>query len=105
MASLQIVRHDDAGDATSALAMRIGAVDQVANLRRRGGRLHKVAGHILEQGLQIEVLLIVRADRGARLLPDDREYGLMVELLRRRGRSEDGRRRGRKSQSRPRPRR
>ena len=56
-----------------------GAIDQMPDLRRRG-RLHDVgAGDILEHRDQVEFLLILSAQRVARLLADDREHRLMVQ--------------------------
>src|SRR5690606_36970689 len=56
-----------------------GAVDQMAHLRRRGAHLHVVAGHVLEQTEQVDLLLVVAAERGALLLADDRDHRRVVE--------------------------
>ena len=42
--------------------------------------VHVLAGHVLEQRDQVDLLLIVAAERGALLLADDRDHRLMVEL-------------------------
>ena len=39
-----------------------------------------VLGDVLEQDLEVDLLLVVRAERHALLLADDREDGMMVEL-------------------------
>src|SRR5437588_751884 len=56
------------------------AVHQVAHLRGRRARLHVLGGHILEQRVQVDLLLVVRAERHRLLLADDRHYRLVVEL-------------------------
>ena len=55
------------------------AVDQVAHLARHGRELHERARDVLEQRGEIDFLLIVAAERRARLLADDREHGHVVE--------------------------
>ena len=55
------------------------AVDQVAHLRGRRGLRDIGAGDVLEHRDQVEFLLILAAERVARLLTDDREHGLMIE--------------------------
>ena len=77
---LQVVGEDDAGDAALGLGDAIGAVDQVRHLRRHVGGLDVGCRHVLEDALQVEVLLVMRPDRRARLLPDERQHRLVIEL-------------------------
>ena len=77
---LKVARQHDARHLPLGLGNPVGTVDEMGNLRRNEGRLDERARDILEKRLQIEVLLVVRADRGARLLSDEGEHGLMVEL-------------------------
>ena len=51
----------------------------MAHLRRRARLLHEVAGDVPEHRRQVELLLVVPTERGAGLLPGDREHRLMVE--------------------------
>jgi hypothetical protein len=50
----------------------------LANLLRRCRHLDERAGHVLEGGDQIDLLLEVPPDRSARLLSDDRQDRLMI---------------------------
>ena len=77
---LQVIRHDDAGDAALGLGDAHRPVDQLTNLRRLRRHMDVLAGDVLEQRDQIDLLLILAAERDARLLPDDRQYRLMVHL-------------------------
>lgn len=77
---LQVAGHDHAGHAAPRLGDAHRAVDQVAHLRRRARLLHELAGHVLEQGDQVDLLLVVRAQRRALLLSDDGDHGLVIEL-------------------------
>ena len=52
----------------------------MTNLARHAGHRDEIAGDILEQGLQVHFLLIVRADRGARLLTNDGDDRHMIHL-------------------------
>ena len=71
---LKIVRQDQRGHATLGQRDTNGAVDEMPHLSRYA-RLHREgAGDVLEHGREIEFLLIMRAERGARLLADDREH-------------------------------
>ena len=77
----EVVRDDDAGD--GALVER----DRGSPGRRGGGSAPASSamwtyscGDVLEQRLQIDLLLVAAAERGARLLADDRDDRLMVEL-------------------------
>ncbi len=46
----------------------------------RGRHVHVRAGHVLEQRDQVDLLLVLRAQSGRRLLADDRQHRLMVHL-------------------------
>ena len=76
----QIVRNDDAGDGPLIERNPDRSVDQMADLRRFRCHVHVFVCHILEQRRQVDLLLVVTAEGGARLLPDNREHRLMVEL-------------------------
>ena len=77
---LEVVGDDDAGDGSAGRCDANGPIDQMPHLARHARRRDVVGGHVLEQGLQIDFLLIARADRGARLLTDDGDDGNMVHL-------------------------
>jgi hypothetical protein len=55
-------------------------VDQMADLRRRHAGLDELRGDVLEQGREVDLLLVVRAQRERLLLPDDGHHRLVVEL-------------------------
>ena len=74
-----VVRDDDRADAAVVERDPAGAVDELARLLRDHAVLDEL-GHVLEQNLEIDLLLVVRAERGALLLADDREDGDVVEL-------------------------
>ena len=76
---LEVVWEDHHGDAALGLGDAIGAVDEVRHLRRHVGGLD-VLRHVLEDALQVEVLLVMRPDGRARLLPDERQHRLVIEL-------------------------
>ena len=76
---LDVVGDDEAGDGALALGDAHAAVDEVAGLRRRHAGVHVAAGDVLEEVLQVDFLLVVAADRRARLLADDGEDRLVVE--------------------------
>jgi len=75
---LQIVGQDDGGDPALTDRGAHSAVEQVADLFRRGCLLDEGTGHILEHRQQVELLLVVPAKRGARLLTDDGQHRLVV---------------------------
>ena len=77
---LHVVRHDDAGDGALGQRDADRAVDQVADLRGVASHLHVLVRHVLEQREQVDLLLVVAAERRARLLADDRDDRLVVEL-------------------------
>jgi hypothetical protein len=76
---LDVVGKDHHRHAASAAGKAHGTVDEVARLGGCGADLH-VGRNVLHQGGEIDLLLIVAAQCGARLLADDRHDGLMVEL-------------------------
>ena len=77
---LQVVGHDDAGDGSARGGDANGAIDQMPHLAGHAGHRDEVRRDVLEQRLQIHFLLIMRADRGARLLADDGDDRHVVHL-------------------------
>ncbi len=77
---LQIVGQHDGGHRAFPERDTYRAVDQMPDLRRRGGLLYIGSGDVLEHRRQIDFLLVMAAQRVARLLPDDRQNRLMVGL-------------------------
>ena len=57
-----------------------GAVDQMADLTGNAGHGDEIAGDVLEQRLQIDFLLIMRAKSGSRLLADDGDHRHVIHL-------------------------
>ena len=76
---LHVVREDQRRDAASVERGADRMVHQVARLRRVHAGLH-VLGHVLEEHLEIDLLLVLGAERRALLLADDGEDGRVVEL-------------------------
>ena len=70
----------------SASAMRTARSTRCAHLLGRRRHLHVLVRDVLEQRQQVDLLLVVAAERGARLLADDGDDRLMVQLARRTGR-------------------
>jgi hypothetical protein len=52
----------------------------VTRLSGLHARLHELRGHVLEQDVQVDLLLVVRAEREGLLLADDGHHRLVVEL-------------------------
>ena len=77
---LQVVGDDHARDRPLGASDPHRPVDQVPDLGGGARRLHVLAGDVLEEGLQVDLLLVAAPDRRTRLLPDDRDDRLMVEL-------------------------
>src|SRR5581483_3570241 len=77
---LYVVRKDDAGNGALVARDTHRAIDQLTNLLRRGYHVHILVRHVLEQGDQVDFLLIVTAECGALLLSDDGYDWLVVEL-------------------------
>ncbi len=76
---LKIVGQDDRRHPALAERDSDRTIDQMAHLRRRGGLRDEGAGDVLEQARQIDFLLIVAADRVARLLTGNGEDRHVVE--------------------------
>jgi hypothetical protein len=55
-----------------------GAIDKMSDLRGCGRLMHEIAGNVLEQGGEIDFLLIVSAHCPARLLSDDGKKRLVI---------------------------
>ena len=77
---LHVVRHDYARHTALGFGDAHSAVDQLADLRRLCRHMDIFAGNILEEGEQIDLLLILAAKCSARLLSDDGQHRLMVHL-------------------------
>jgi hypothetical protein len=77
---LDVVGHDDRGHRSAGERDAQRAVDQVARLRRHHQRLHELAGDVLVERVEVDLLLVVGAERAAGLLADDRHHRLVVEL-------------------------
>jgi hypothetical protein len=77
---LDIVRHDDAGDGALGHGDAHRAIDQMAHLLGCGAHVDVLAGHVLEQRDEIDLLLVMAAERGALLLADDRDDRSVIEL-------------------------
>ena len=83
---LQIVgkdqrRHPPLGDGDAHRA-----IGQMAYLRRHRRGVDECAGDILEQRRQVDLLLVMAAERRARLLSGDRQHRHVIEPARHRGR-------------------
>ena len=76
---LQIVRKDERGDAPFRDRDAHCPVDEMAHLRRHHCLLDEFAGDILEHVGDVDLLLVLPADRRARLLAGDRQHGHLVE--------------------------
>jgi hypothetical protein len=77
---LDVVRHDDAGRRTLRTRDAQRTVDDVTHLLRRHDHLDVLARDVLEQHGKIDFLLVAPAERRPRLLPDDRDDRLVIEL-------------------------
>ena len=77
---LDVVGDDDRGDGPFRKRDSARPIDEVADLRGLHGHLHELVRDVLEQRLQVDLLLIVAAEAGARLLADDRDDRRVVEL-------------------------
>ena len=77
---LDVAGKDDGGDAASRLRDSQRTIHQVAHLIRRHADLDEVPGHILEERRQIDLLLVVTADRATHRLTNDGEDRLVVQL-------------------------
>ena len=77
---LQIVRNDDAGDGALRARDADGPIDEVPHLGGHHCRMHVFRGHILEERLQIDFLLVRAAHGHPRRLPDNGHHRLVIEL-------------------------
>ncbi len=77
---LDVVRHDDAGHRALGERDPQRAIDHVSQLLGRRDHLAVLARDVLEEREEIDLLLVAAAERGQRLLADDRDDGLVVEL-------------------------
>ena len=76
---LQVVGKDERRHTALAERDADRAVDEVTDLRRLRGLLHEGAGDVLEHAEKVDLLLVVAADGGPRLLPGDRQHRHVVE--------------------------
>src|SRR5947209_3107726 len=76
----EVVRDDHARDRALVERDAVAAVDQVPDLRRVARQLAVLVRDVLEERLQVDLLLVAPAERRPRLLADEREHGLVVEL-------------------------
>jgi hypothetical protein len=76
----EIVRDDQRSDRALVERDAMRTVDQVADLHGLGRHLVVLACDVLEEGDEIDLLLKAAAESHPRLLADDREHRLMVEL-------------------------
>ena len=77
---LHVVRDDDAGYRALVDGDAHRPVHHMADLCRDGDRLDVLGGHVLEQAVQVHLLLVIAAERRARLLADDGHHRLMVRF-------------------------
>src|SRR5919201_1515613 len=75
--SLDVVRDDDAGHRSLRLGDPHRAVDGVPHLRRIGDEDGVLGGHVLEQGDQVDLLLVGAPQALLILLADDRHHRLV----------------------------
>ena len=76
-----VVRNDQAGDgALVACAIRTARSTRWRICSGDGGHLDVLVRDVLEQRRQVHLLLVRAAERRRRLLSDDRDHGLVVEL-------------------------
>ena len=77
---LHVLGEDQRGDRARGAGDLHSAVDQMARLRRRHAGLDELRGDVLEQRVEVDLLLVVRPQRGRLLLADQRDDRLVVEL-------------------------
>ena len=77
---LHVVGDDHAGHRARGLGHAHGAVDEVRRLLGHHAGLDELGGDVLEQRVEVDLLLVVAAQRHALLLADDRDHRLLVEL-------------------------
>ena len=76
---LHVVRHNDACDRAFGGGDADRAIDDVRGLRGRHDRL-RVGRHVLEKRVQIHFLQIIAAERGGRLLSNQRNNRHVIEF-------------------------
>ena len=69
---LHVVWNDNAGDSAFGFRDANGTIDQMPDRRRARSHVHVFVRDIFEQTDKIDFLLIIAADRGPSLLPDNR---------------------------------
>ena len=77
---LQVVGDDQRGDRALGERDPAGAIDEVPDLLGHHRHLDELVGDVLEQRLKIDFLLVIAAESGTGLLPDNRHHRLVVEL-------------------------
>jgi hypothetical protein len=77
---LDVLGEDDAGDRALGHRDAHGPVDQLPDLHGRHRGLHVLVRDVLEQRLQIDLLLVFAAHRGAIGLADDGDHRLVIHL-------------------------
>ena len=75
-----VVRNDEARHRALVERDAHRAVDEVADLRGDGRHVHVLVRDVLEERGQVDLLLVAAAERRHRLLADDRDDRLVVEL-------------------------
>src|SRR5918995_3842570 len=78
--NVEIIGKNNAGDPTLCLSNAIGTINEMPHLGWRRRRLNISASHVLEEGLEIKILLVMRSDHRASLLADDGQHRLVVKL-------------------------
>ncbi len=76
---LQIVGQQQRGHAALTQRGTHRTVHQMPHLGGHAGLLHKRTGHVLEQGGQVDFLLIVAAQRGTCLLPRNCQHRHVIQ--------------------------
>jgi hypothetical protein len=77
---LNVVGNDDAGHRPLGVGDAQRPVDEVSNLLGFGGHVHVLVRDVLEQRQEVDLLLVAAPEGGTRLLADDREHRLVIEL-------------------------
>lgn len=75
---LEVVRQDQRGSGPPCQGNPHRPVNEVADLCRHSSLMDELAGNILEQRRQVDLLLVVAADCRARLLADDGKDRLVI---------------------------
>ena len=75
---LQVLGDDHAGDALLGQSDAERAIDGMPDRGSRRDRGDEIVGHVLEERLQIDLLLVVAAERSGGGLTDDRDHRLVI---------------------------